>query len=195
MNFKVTAIFFIILVLLVASASQAWEVDFSRRQRKSESMPVTELPQKETVAAPEIVGTGGLPAPEAAFAKPATKKDDGLGSFVKPVRKFSPVNDRQAVVILNTSKGFIPNNVRLHKDVHYTIHVVNVNEDQKNVSFMLDAFKEHHATYFGQIKSFEFDPDKEGVFEFQCPETSAEGKLVILSPKMAPVNRALSSEK
>jgi hypothetical protein len=62
---------------------------------------------------------------------------------------------------------------------------VNVNEKEKNVSFILDGFSEHHATYYGKIKSFRLEPKKEGVYSFQSPETSAEGKLVVFSPQMA----------
>ena len=69
---------------------------------------------------------------------------------------------------------------------------MNVNEDKKNVSFMLDAFGQHHATYFGKIKSFDLDPTTEGIFDFQCPETSAQGKLVIFGTQPK-VERHLSS--
>jgi hypothetical protein len=120
-------------------------------------------------------GTGNWnPQPE--------KKSEGsqprLREFVSRVVKGKNF-DRQELVILNTATGFIPNAVRVRKGVHYTIHVVNVNEAKKNVSFMLDAFDQHHATYFGKIKTFDVDPDKEGVFEFQCPETSGVGRLIV----------------
>ncbi|MBK9293150.1 MAG: cupredoxin domain-containing protein [Oligoflexia bacterium] len=106
--------------------------------------------------------------------------------FVAKPRR-TKITDRQEVVILNTQNGFVPSNVRLKKGVYYTIHVVNVNKENKNVSFMLDAYNQHHSTYYGETKTFYLDPDKEGVFEFQCPETSSSGKLVVYGPKTQPV--------
>ena len=44
---------------------------------------------------------------------------------------------------------------------------------------MLDAFSEHHATFYGKIKSFVIRPQKEGVYKFVSPETAAQGKLVV----------------
>jgi len=85
----------------------------------------------------------------------------------------------QELVVLNTEKGFIPGTIRLREGGIYKIHVVNVNEKEKNVSFILDPFSEYHATYFGKIKSFTVSPKKEGIFSFVCPETSAQGKLVV----------------
>ena len=92
---------------------------------------------------------------------------------------FSTGEPIQEVVVLNTSKGFVPSTLRVKQGGNYKIHVVNVNEKDKNVSFVLDAFSEHHATYYGQIKSFRINPKKEGVFTFQSPETSAQGRLVV----------------
>jgi hypothetical protein len=97
---------------------------------------------------------------------------------------FNPTEPKQELVILNTEKGFVPSKIALKKGSHYTIHVVNVNEKEKNVSFILDAFSEHHATYYGKIKSFEIRPAEEGVFSYQCPETSFEGKFIVFSPEM-----------
>ncbi|MEO0336488.1 MAG: hypothetical protein AAF202_08840, partial [Pseudomonadota bacterium] len=47
---------------------------------------------------------------------------------------------------------------------------------------VLDTFSQHHATYYGEVKSFHLNPKKEGVYSFVCPETSAQGKLVVVSP-------------
>lgn len=90
-----------------------------------------------------------------------------------------PMND---IVILNTEKGFVPQTLRLRKGISYTVHVVNVNKKEKNISFMLDAFSEHHATYYGNIKSFQIEPQKEGIFSYQCPETSSQGRMVVVNP-------------
>lgn len=85
----------------------------------------------------------------------------------------------QEVVVLNTNKGFIPATLRVREGRLYKVHVVNVNETEKNVSFVLDAFSEHHATYYGIIKTFTIRPKKEGIYSFQSPETSAQGRLVV----------------
>ena len=92
---------------------------------------------------------------------------------------FTSKGPQQELVILNSSNGFIPSKVRLRKGTKYMVHIVNINSSEKNVSFILDAFSEHHATYFGKIKSFEIMPAQEGVYTYLCPETSAEGKLVV----------------
>jgi len=177
-----TSIFFVLLLMMIAQSASAWDVDFSRRQKKSQSA----LPEKVVSKNAVVANDGGK--------DPDSLPKRNLEGLVQKTVAPSYV-DRQEVVILNTSKGFIPSNVRLHKGVHYTIHVVNVNEDKKNISFMLDAFDQHYATYYGQIRTFKMDPDKEGVFDFQCPETSSSGKLVVFGPAgMEPV-RAPTSEK
>ncbi len=97
----------------------------------------------------------------------------------------------QDIVILNTSNGFIPKSLSLKEGTKYKIHVVNVNEKEKNVSFIMSAFAQHHGTYYGQIKTFEITPTKEGVYTYQCPETALEGRVVVLPHN----DRALASEK
>ena len=92
---------------------------------------------------------------------------------------FSSSAPVQEMVVLNTEQGFIPSTVRVKTGAHYKLHIVNVNEKEKNVSFVLDAFSEHHSTYFGKIKSLVITPQKEGIFTFQCPETSAQGRLIV----------------
>ena len=101
------------------------------------------------------------------------------------------------VVILNTEKGFVPQTLRLERNEKYTVYVVNVNHKYKNISFVLDSHAQYHSTYFGKLKKFEIKPSSEGVFSFQCPETSAEGRLVIYSvDKEQKVNqRGLASEE
>lgn len=103
-------------------------------------------------------------------AKPA----EGIFDFL-----FDNSEPIQEVVILNTDKGFLPSTIRLKEGMQYKIHVVNVNEKDRNVSFVLDAFSEHHATYYGKIKTFVIHPKKEGVYSFQSPETSAQGRIVV----------------
>ena len=113
------------------------------------------------------------------------KKDDK--SFLAGVP--TPTGKQNEVVILNTDKGFMPKTVRLQKGTRYSVHVVNVNSTDKNVSFIMDAFSEHHSTFYGKVKTFHIEPQKEGIFSFQCPETSVEGKLVVVSPSRLPASR------
>lgn len=108
------------------------------------------------------------------------------------------VTDRQApmqdLVIINTQKGFRPQTVQVKQNQRYRVHVVNVNKDNKNISFMLDAFSQHHGTYFGEEVVFEIEPRKEGLFDFQCPETDAKGQFVVYASD-SPVESPLESIK
>lgn len=113
------------------------------------------------------------------FRGPATveaeKKDKAwLDSLFQPIEGVS-----QEIVILNTEKGFVPDTLKLKRGKTYKIHVVNVNDKEKNTSFVLDAFSEHHGTFFGQPKSFEISPKTDGVFSFLCPETSKQGRIIV----------------
>ncbi len=161
----------VVAVLAAPLASAAeWKVDLSRRQKTVRDRDARE-PQ-------------GAPAGERTVL-------DAL---------FDPGEPTQELVILNTEKGFLPPTVRARKGGKYLVHVVNVNEKEKNVSFVLDGFSEHHSTFYGKVKSFRLEPRKEGVFSFNCPETSAEGRLVIHAPKgaeppAADLRRPASSER
>ncbi len=122
--------------------------------------------------------------------EPASQNESSsqLGEF------FGATSPNQEVVILNTEKGFIPRTVRLEKGKAYTVYVVNVNEKDKNVSFVLDAHAQYHSTYFGKIQMFEIKPKHEGVYSYQCPETSIEGRMVVYTGK-APAVRGLATER
>lgn len=209
MNFKMTYVFFVVLLMLIANLARAWEVDWSRRQQKTNTAgsPGSALPSQSSpnVAPPPMETTTSQVQPMNAVPSSETVEPANevttttihkkyLEGLVQPTH--SPYSgDRQEFVILNTGHGFVPSNVRIHKGLHYVVHVVNVNEDKKNVSFMLDAFNQHAATYFGQIRSFNLDPDKEGVFDFQCPETNSTGKLIVFGQGMAPARLPSSQSK
>jgi hypothetical protein len=112
---------------------------------------------------------------------------------------FQNVAPTQEIVILNTEQGFIPATVRVREGLQYKFIVVNVNEKAKNVSFIMDAFSEHHATFYGKLKSFFVVPKKAGVYSFVSPETSAQGRLVVQGssagePAVAPVAPIMSTE-
>lgn len=151
------------LITFVVKSVFAFEIDFSRRAPFMKS-------HETTISSPQNTKT-----PEPLMVQ--TVKDNFEAS--------------QDVVILNTEKGFVPKSLSLREGVKYKIHVVNVNEKEKNVSFIMSSFAQHHGTYYGQIKTFEVVPGKEGVYTYQCPETSLEGKVVVLPQP----NRAIASEK
>lgn len=94
---------------------------------------------------------------------------------------FTKGPDTMDVVIINTETGFIPSQVRLLEGRNYKVHVVNVNAKDKNVSFVLDAFSEHHSTYYGAVKTFLISPQKEGIYSFESPETNSRGRIIVQS--------------
>ena len=155
-----------LLLAFATPVSADWKLDLSRRQKSVRSEDLKQAAEVTT----------------------ETQKPSGLFEAI-----FDSKEPMQELVIINTEKGFLPANVRVRKGARYLVHVVNVNEKEKNVSFVLDAFSEHHATYFGKVKSFRIEPKKEGVFSFQCPETSAEGRIVVYAPVTAPPPASIRS--
>jgi hypothetical protein len=139
----------------------AWDVDMSRRQKdlnKYEQEYTARLPASLMNNNQKVLPTKNILERALEVSEP-----------------------EQEIVILNTANGFVPHSIRLKKEGSYKIIVVNVNEKEKNVSFIMDAFSEHHATYFGQVKTFNISPKLEGVFSFQSPETAAQGKVIVYS--------------
>lgn len=149
---KISTSFIFALLFLAQNvlAEGGWKVDLSRRVKEAPPKELTSSESNET---------------------PAEKN-----FFTSLFDSSEPV---QEMVILNTEKGFVPSTLRVRQDGNYRIHVVNVNEREKNVSFVLDAFSEHHATFYGKIKTFEIRPKRNGVFRFVSPETAAQGRLVV----------------
>lgn len=145
-----TKLIVFVVVSNVQVSVKAWDVDLSRRKQELQ----------------KLNGNG----PTAL----QSKKEENLMSSV-----FQSLEPTQEIVILNTEKGFVPETLRLKRGQNYKISVVNVNEKEKNTSFILDAFSEHHGTFFGQPKTFELSPKVEGVFSFQCPETAKQGHIVV----------------
>ena len=145
-----------VILLATLTAHAEWKVDFSRRTKETRTQ---DLREPASMDQPQQVV--GAPPP----------------SFFESL--FQTGDIAQEIVVLNTDKGFVPSNIRVKKGLTYQIHVVNVNEKEKNVSFVLDSFSEHHATFYGKIKTFTIRPQKEGVYKFVSPETSAQGKLVV----------------
>lgn len=172
----------------VPEANADWSIDLSRRtqhMRKQEMNPgygrepaavrtfEGEEPMieasRETVARPRLDGSVDAPV----------ERSGSTTGFVD--RLFDPGQPSQDIVILNTERGFVPNTIRVRKDARYMVHIVNVNEKEKNVSFILDGFSEHHSTFFGKVRTFRLDPKKEGVYSFLSPETSFEGRFIVVN--------------
>jgi len=162
LNFKTVKNFTRLVLFVLAFFTQvsvkAWNVDFSRRQKelKTMRMPASITDQEQT------------------------SKDNMVSNF------FQSVEPTQEIVIMNTDKGFVPETLHLKKGQNYKIFIVNVNDKEKNTSFVLDAFSEHHATFFGQQKSFSIAPKADGIFSFQCPETAQQGRIIVFSDEMNP---------
>lgn len=95
----------------------------------------------------------------------------------------------QDVVILNTDKGFVPEKIYVRKGEAYRIHLVNVNSEKKNVSFILDEFAESHSTPYAKTKTFELKPQKTGEFSFHSPETSYRGRVIVIDSERKPASR------
>lgn len=201
-----------------------WSVDFSRRAkaiRESDLDDAGQAPEFRTIdsraferqpasstdssaAQATAFGAGAKSFASAKVMNPTVPSEQiGKKAPAEKAGVFDQIFDAgepvQEIVILNTDKGFVPNTIRVRKNSRYKITVVNVNEKEKNVSFILDGFSEHHATYFAKVKSFALQPNKEGVFSFQSPETAAEGKLVVYNPPITvrtPASeRAAANEK
>lgn len=159
-----------------------WDIDFSRRASKTREADLNSAAKSPNSRTP---ASARAPAPAAESAAQsditeATVPVAKRGVFEALFDAGEPIQD---LVILHTEKGFVPATVRVRKGGRYRISVVNVNEKEKNVSFILDGFSEHHATYYGKIKTFMLEPKKEGAYSFQSPETSSEGKLIVFSPQ------------
>ena len=158
-NFKTARLFSkIFLFSIVCSVANAWDVDFSRRQ----------------VNFSRVQDADRLPA-----SIQESQSMDIRGSALDVIE---PAQD---IVIMNTDRGFVPEQIHLKKGGNYRIHIVNINNREKNVSFIADAFSEHHNTVYGEQKTFSVSPKTDGVFSYQCPETAIQGKFIIYSDAQA----------
>jgi len=152
--------------LIPVSAGFGWEVDFSRRLEFSKIQDQNNLDSTSSFRGPASVDRN------------TATKSIGESSFVEQILEGS--GPAQDLVILNTEDGFVPSMIQVRKNGTYRVVVVNVHPKEKNVSFVMDAFTQHHNTYFGMPRSFLLNPKVDGVFSFQCPETGAQGKWVVL---------------
>ncbi len=157
LNFKIakrfTRIILFIFAFFVQVSVKAWTIDMSRRQKDLTSLKM----------------------PAQIVDKKQNSEESILSSY------FQASEPTQDIVIMNTDSGFVPQTLHLKKGMNYKIHIVNVNGKEKNTSFVLDAFSEHHATFFGERKTFQISPKTDGIFSFQCPETAYQGKIIVFS--------------
>lgn len=147
------------MMSILGSTAQSMEVDFSRRQ----------------VNFNKVENFDRSPTSSAQDSTPSILHevfDSSLADSVEPT---------QDIVIMNTEKGFVPDSVHLKKGGNYRIHLVNINGKEKNVSFILDAFSEHHNTFYGEHKIFNVTPKMDGIFSYLCPETAVQGKFIVYS--------------
>lgn len=167
------------ILIAVSFAHAEWKIDLSRRKLETTK---EDLREPASMDAPIVVDQ------QQPMQQPPAKSP---GFFDQLFESNATAGE---IVVLNTEKGFVPSTIRVKKGAAYQIHVVNVNEKDKNISFVLDSFSEHHATFYGKIKTFVIRPQKEGVFKFVSPETSAQGKLVVF-PGGGTENRQPASEE
>ncbi len=149
----------VLFLISISPARAEWKVDFSRRMQETRSQDLRQ--------------------PASSDVSPTVPAESPTPGFFESIFQSGDIS--QEIVILQTDKGFVPSTIRVKRGLNYQIHVVNVNDREKNVSFVLDSFSEHHATFYGKIKTFVIRPQKEGVFRFVSPETAAQGKLVVYS--------------
>lgn len=200
---------FIVAAVVVAgtifssSASAEWKVDLSRRQKEIRHSDMSGGPEYdvgyasgEATSSRSPASTQPMFANDGQYSAPAPTKwpTAEIPAPAHQATSFDASEPVTELVIMNTQNGFVPNTVRLRKDVKYKLHVVNVNEKEKNISFVLDGFSEHQSTYYGKVKSFYLQPTREGVYSFNCPETSIEGRLVVFAPPGAANIRTPASE-
>jgi len=158
---------FLLVLTFCSSVFAEWNIDLSRRTQQLEKYNFVETHRSDK----------------------KEKKESVFDSV------FSSSEPMQEIVILNTVKGFVPKSVRVRKGQNYKINVVNVNPNDKNVSFIMDAFSVHQATYFGEIKSFFVKAKRDGIYSYQCPETSAQGRLVVVPQVGSPSLRRPASQE
>jgi plastocyanin len=159
----------------------AFDVDLSRRQPASMNpAPAQNLngspdalikaPTKNLISQPQT----------AANQEFITRQNDTeiLKALKKAVLPSDPTNE---IVILNTETGFIPEKVRIRKGETYKVHIVNLNMKEKNVSFLMDSFTQSHNTVYGVKKTFNIEPQVEGIYSYQCPETGIQGQMIVVT--------------
>ncbi len=154
--------------------AEEWSVDLSRRQTDFKRIENQRMPSSKVQVLPDSVDP--------------KKQDSELLQALKTA--VNPVTPSQDIVIIQNEKGFVPDQLNLKKGEVYQIHIVNLNSKEKNVSFLMDSFSQSHNTVFGVTKTFKIQPQVEGVFSYQSPETGVSGKVVVVpETTRKPANR------
>ncbi len=145
--------------------AEDWSIDLSRRQ--------TDFSKIQNVRMP---ASNAQPFLESA---PTKKNDSDILQAIQA--SVNPTAPSQDIVIIQNENGFVPDQLNLKKGEVYQIHIVNLNTKEKNVSFLMDSFSQSHNTVFGVTKTFKIQPQVEGVFSYQSPETGVAGKVIVVS--------------
>lgn len=156
----------------------------------------TTVDSKDPISAPKTEAVVIAPT-NAVITKPkevtVKQKDEEI---LKAIRQaVQPVEPTKQIVILNTENGFIPDKVRVKKGEAYKVHVVNINMREKNVSFIMDSFTQSHNTVFAKEQSFNIEPQVEGIYSYQCPETGIQGQLIVVKDKESGKRKTASEEE
>jgi len=151
---------------------------------------------KEQISAPTSEAVVVAPT-NAVITKPkeasVKQKDEEI---LKAIRQaVQPVEPTKQIVILNTENGFVPDKVRVKKGEAYKVHIVNINMREKNVSFIMDSFTQSHNTVFAIEKSFNIEPQVEGIYSYQCPETGIQGQLIVVNKDKDSAKRKTASDE
>ena len=154
-SFKIAKLCISFFAFFGSVAVKAWDVDLSRRKTDFE----------------RIEDKQRLPA-----------NVDVKDNFLNVSALIDPMLPVQDVVVLSTENGFVPDKIHLRRGQSYRINLVNINDQKRNTSFILDDFAENHATPYGVNKSFEIKPQKVGEYVFHSPETSFRGRVIVVDP-------------
>ena len=131
----------------------------------------------------KVHAASSVEAPQTLKNKPMQMQSSQAADeeILQAIKKaVQPTEPSKEIVIMNTESGFIPDKIRVKKGEAYKVHIVNLNMKEKNVSFLMDSFTQSHNTIFGVRKSFNIEPQVEGVFSYQCPETGIQGQLIVI---------------
>lgn len=170
MKTTLRTLFFVMFYLIQVKVHAEWEIDLSRRQVDFQRIQNARMPASVVSVDP--------------YANKETDEKSSLEVIEAIKRAVSPVIPTQKIVIAQTESGFVPEIIHLQKGETYEINVVNLNSKEKNVSFLMDSFSQSLNTVFGSLKTFKINPNVEGVFSYQSPETGASGKVVVVADKI-----------
>ncbi len=168
----------------------ALEIDMSRRGPASAPMAAPEV----EVRKPSKNWFSTTSKPDVDKSDFVARKNDA--EILKALKKaVLPTEASNEIVILNTETGFIPEKVQIRKGESYKVHIVNLNLREKNVSFLMDSFTQSHNTVYGVQKTFNIEPQVEGIFSYQCPETGIQGQMIVIPApdERKPATAAVSS--